>query len=183
VRFGLSVFLPANLEKCGRALVLMKYRVAVFVLTFLAAAGVGQTQSVPAPAKDDLTIPFEINRQFGSILIRVQVNNRPAQLLVDTGSSHTVLSTDLLGVSPALLQPASAPVKGSALKGIAGWTGATIEIGTARWPDRRVLVMDGFSEISKSMKEKVDGLMGQDFLKEFTFVVIDFRNHRLILHH
>ncbi|HXW91014.1 MAG TPA: retropepsin-like aspartic protease [Terriglobales bacterium] len=161
----------------------MKYRVTVFVLTFLAATGVSRTQSVPAPTKDDLTIPFEVNGQFGSILIRVQVNHRPAQLLVDTGSSHTVLSAELLGVSPGLLQPASAPVKGSALRGVAGWTGATIEIGTARWPDRRVLVMDGFSQISKSMKEKVDGLMGEDLLKEFTFVVIDFRNHRLILRH
>jgi hypothetical protein len=160
---------------------LMKRRATIFILIWLTAA-VSPAKSVAGSGASELTIPFEVNRQFGSILIQVRVNGRPAVLLVDTGSSHTVLSGDILGVSPLFLRRASAPVKGSALTGIAAWAVATIDVGTMRWPDQRVLVMDGFSDISKGMKEKVDGLIGEDLLKEFGSVVIDFKNHRLLLH-
>ena len=157
----------------------MNHRTLVLLLTSLTSA-VSPTKYAPAADATNLVVPFELNSQFGSILIQAQVNGRAGLLLVDTGCSHTVLSPDILGVSPLSSPPASAPVKGSALTGVAGWAKATIEIGTMRWPDRRVLVTDGFREISKSMREKVDGLIGEDLLKEFRLVVIDFRNRRLI---
>ncbi len=158
----------------------MKHRTLAFLLTSLIAA-VAPTGNLPAAEATNFAVPFELNGQFGAILIQAQVNGRTGLLLVDTGSSHTVLSPDIVGVNPLFSPRASAPVKGSALTGVAAWARATIEIGTMRWPDRRVLVTDGFREISKNMREKVDGLIGEDLLKEFTLVVIDFRNRRLVL--
>jgi hypothetical protein len=149
------------------------------VLTWLVATAIGWGQG-PATGGDPNTgIPFEVNRQFGSILIRAQVNGQPATLVVDTGSSHTVLSSDFLRVSPLLL--ASVPVKGSGLVGSAGWAKATMEVGAITWANRKVLVMDDFQEISKSMKQRVDGILGEDVLNEFGSVVIDFKHHRLVL--
>ena len=126
-------------------------------------------------------IPFELNRLFGSILIQAQVNGHPATLVVDTGSSHTILSSELLQVRLLGLEHADRPAKGSGYVGTAGWAKATIDVGTLRWADRRVLVMHDFQEISNSMKQRVDGILGEDVLKEFGSVVIDFKHHRLFV--
>jgi hypothetical protein len=154
-----------------------------FVMTWLAAAAVGWGQGLPKGGDPQGGIAFEVNRNFGSILIRAQVNRQPATLVVDTGSSHTILSSELLRVRPLALEHANAPAKGSGYVGSAGWAKATLEIGTITWPDRRVLVMNDFQDMSNSMKQKVDGIIGEDVLKEFDFVVIDFKHHRLVLSH
>ncbi len=135
------------------------------------------------PERDDAQggIPFEVNRSFGSILIKAQVNGQPATLVVDTGSSHTILSGELLRVRPLALQQAPAPEKGSGLVGSAGWAKANLEIGAMTWKDRRVLVMDDFQDLSNSMKHRVDGIIGEDVLNEFNSVVIGFQHHRLLL--
>jgi Aspartyl protease len=159
----------------------MKHRIPVFVLSCLALAAISRTQNVPRSGGPSFTIPFELDRQFGSILVQVQVNGRPAWLLVDTGSSHTILSAEIVGVNPMLLPRAGVPVKGSGLIGIAGWDAATIQLGTIKWANRRVLVMEEFREISKNMKRRVDGILGEDLLNEFASVVLDYKNHRLVL--
>jgi predicted aspartyl protease len=160
----------------------MKHETVVLVLTCLTVVAVNPAQSVPPAGNPDLAIPFELNHQFGSILIEVQVNRQPARLLVDTGSSHTVLTADILEISPLFFARATVPVKGSGLTGTARWATATIDLGTIKWANRKVLVMEDFREISKSMQQRVDGILGEDVLNEFASVVIDFKNHRLILH-
>jgi hypothetical protein len=152
-----------------------------FVLTWLVATAVGWAQGLPREGDPQSGIPFEVNRNFGSILIRAQVNGKPATLVVDTGSSHTILSSELLQVRPLALEHADAPAKGSGYVGSAGWAKATVEVGTITWQDRRVLVMSDFQEISNSMGRRVDGILGEDVLKEFDFVGIDFKRHRLVL--
>ena len=152
-----------------------------FVLTWLAATAVGWAQGLPREGDPQSGIPFEVNRNFGSILIRAQVNGKPATLVVDTGSSHTILSSELLQVRLLASEHADAPAKGTGYVGSAGWAKATVEVGALRWPDRKVLVMNDFQEISNSMKQKVDGILGEDVLKEFDSVVIDFKHHRLFV--
>jgi len=159
----------------------MKQQIVVMVLACLTAAAARQVQSVPPTGCPDLAIPFELNRQFGSILIEVQVDGHAAWLLVDTGSSHTVLSADLLEISPLFFKRAKVRVRGSGLTGTAGWATATIDLGTIQWTNRKVLVMKDFREISDSLRQRVDGILGEDLLNEFTSVVIDFKSHRLIL--
>lgn len=144
-------------------------------------AAVVPGQGIPEEKASHSGIPFEVNRDFGSILIQAQVNGQPATLVVDTGSSHTILSSELLQVRPLALEHADAPAKGSGYVGTAGWGKATVEVGTLRWPDRKVLVMDDFQQLSNSMKQKVDGILGEDVLKEFDSVVIDFKHRRLFV--
>jgi Aspartyl protease len=152
-----------------------------FVLTWMVATAVGWSQGLPRENDPQSGIPFEVNRNFGSILIRAQVNGKPATLVVDTGSSHTILSWELLQVRPLALEHADAPTKGSGFVGRAGWAKATVEVGTITWQDRKVLVMSDFQEISNSMKRRIDGILGEDVLKEFDSVVIDFKHQRLVL--
>jgi hypothetical protein len=100
---------------------------------------------------------------------------------MDTGSSHTIHSSELLQVRPLGLEHAAAPAKGSGYVGTAAWARATVDVGALRWPDRKVLVMSDFQEISNSMKQRVDGILGEDVLKNFSSVVIDFKHHRLFV--
>ncbi len=155
-------------------------RLLFWLLMLAVAAGLrGQGPSVtgdPAGA-----VPFEVNRQFRAILIRVQVNAQPATMVVDTGSSHTILSSELLHVRPPALQHADAPAKGSGYVGKAAWAQATVEVGAFRWTDRKLLVMDDFQEMSNSMSQRVDGILGEDVLTEFDSILIDFKHHRLFL--
>ncbi len=145
----------------------------------LIAAGSLALQTALAQGDPRSGIPFEVNRYFGTILIRAQVNGQPATLVLDTGSSNTILSSGLVQVRPLALEHADEPAKGSGYVGTAGWAKANLEIGTLKWVDRKVLVMNDFREISNSMKQKVDGILGEDVLREFDSVMIDFKRRRL----
>lgn len=158
--------------KLGFCLALMSAATTVFL-----------GQDIPKQGDSQRGIPFEVNRRFGSILIRAQVNGHWATLVVDTGSSHTILSWELVQVSPLALPHAPAPSKASGLVGRGVWSKATLEIGAMTWTDHRVLVTNDFQDLSKSVSEKVDGILGEDVLKDFNSVVIDFQHHRLLLLH
>ena len=153
----------------------------IFLVVLLAVTAVvrGQDRSLEGNVRSG--IPFGVDPQFGAILIRAQVNGHPATLIVDTGASHTILSSELLQVRPLSLEHADAPTKGSGYVGSAGWAKATVEVGAFTWPDQRVLVMSDFQDISNNMKRRIDGILGEDVLKEFASVVIDFKHHRLVL--
>jgi hypothetical protein len=56
-----------------------------------------------------------------------------------------------------------------------------MEVGGVSWTKREVLVMNGIRDISNSLNERIDGILGQDILKEFRSVLIDFKQHRLRL--
>jgi hypothetical protein len=56
-----------------------------------------------------------------------------------------------------------------------------MEVGGVSWTKREVLVMNGIRDISNSLNERIDGILGQDILKEFRSVLIDFKHHRLLL--
>ena len=109
------------------------------------------------------------------------MNAQPSTLVVDTGSSHTILSWQILRVRPLALPQAPTFSKASGLVGRGGWAKATLEIGAMTWTDHRVLVTDDFQDLSHSMKQQVDGIVGEDVLKEFSSVTIDFQHRRLFL--
>lgn len=153
--------------------------VVVLVLVLTVAPPLG-AQTPPSGPDLQSGIPFEVNRPFGVILIRAQVNGRSATLFLDTGSSNTILSPELVEVRPQALGRAPVFAKGSGYVSTAGWTRATLEIGGRRWRDRMVLVMD-FQEISKSMNQRVDGILGEDVLGEFDSVFIDFKHRRVFV--
>jgi hypothetical protein len=68
----------------------------------------------------------------------------------------------------------------SGFSGTGVFTRASLKIGPVVWRNHRILAMD-MKEISKSLGENVDGLLGMDFLNEFEIVVVDLGQHKLIL--
>jgi len=157
----------------------MRQHIFLVLLLAVATAAAGQGGSSDANARN--AIPLEVDPRFGAILVRVHVNGQSALMIVDTGSSNTIVSSDLLHVRPLALEHADTAAKGSGYRGSAAWAKATVELGDLRWPDRKVLVMDDFREISHSMKQKIDGILGEDLLQEFSSVLIDFKHQRLFV--
>jgi len=125
-------------------------------------------------------IPFENSRMFWLVLVKLEVNGRPAVLIVDTGSNVTIISPDLADVAPGTLDNAASPSRGSGFTGRGVFRRATLKVGSVTWRDHRVVVTDT-RELSKSLRQRVDGMLGMDFFSEFELVVVDLKNHKLVL--
>ena len=114
------------------------------------------------------------------MMVEARINGQLAVLILDTGSNHTILSSKLVDVATPPLKDLVTSKKGSGYSGNGVFTRASVSVGTVLWRDHRIVVMDT-NEISKSMGETVDGLLGMDFLNEFDIVIVDLRQHKLIL--
>jgi len=126
---------------------------------------------------DELTVPFEFAAGRGSILVHARVNNRPALLIVDTGSTHTILRPSVVGVSAEELQ---SPRIAGGFTGDAVGREVTLEIGSRAWRRRPVAVMD-LSQTLSAYKERIDGLLGLDLLLEFSQAVFHFKTRSMTL--
>ena len=125
-------------------------------------------------------IPFENSRMFGLVLVKVEVNGRSAILIVDTGSNHTIISSELADVPARNLDNVLATSKGSGFACAGVFTRATLKVGPITWRDHKVVAMD-MRALSKSLGQKIDGLLGMDFFSESELVVVDLKNHKLKL--
>ena len=125
-------------------------------------------------------IPLRLSRAFGLMLVTAEINGKPAVLIVDTGSNHTAISSRFVDVASPSLRDTVSTEKGSSYSGRGVFTKASLKLGPVLWRDHRVLAMD-MKEISKSFGENIDGLLGMDFLNEFEMVVVDLKQHKLIL--
>ena len=112
------------------------------------------------------------------ILLDATVNSKPAALLLDTGANNSIVDYRAAGF-PAL--------KLDALRST-GKTGAEgdcltreipkLSLGLRSWLARRTCLMD-LSDASKRMGTQIDGFIGQDLLREFSAVGIDYKNGML----
>jgi len=148
----------------------------VLVLALCMALGIPALSQTSAQRE----IPFENSPQFGLMLVKAEANGRPAVLIVDTAASRTILSSDLAYVTPHVMRNMVSTRKGSGFAGSGILEKATLTIGPLVWRDHRVVVMDT-RDLSKSLGQKADGLLGIDFFSEFETVAVDLRRHKLIL--
>jgi predicted aspartyl protease len=125
-----------------------------------------------APLTHAQTFRVPFHSVNGMILLDATVNDKPAALLLDTGADFTLISPEAAGGSAKL----------DALKAT-NTTGANGEYVKARvdlrlaerhWIERTVLVMD-LSEAGKRLGTRIDGFIGQDVLREFSALRIDFK--------
>lgn len=114
------------------------------------------------------------------MLVTAEINGKPAVLILDTGSNRTIVSSKFVDVATPLVRDTITSEKGSGLSGKGVFTRASLKVGPLLWRDHRILAMD-MKEMSKSFGENIDGLLGMDFLNAFETVVVDLRQHKLIL--
>jgi len=145
----------------------------VFALT----VALGQGAFPHPPAAE---IPFEYSRAFGLMLIKVEVNGKPAVMVLDTGSNETIVSPRLVIVKQLSSKDAVAMAKGSGYSGAGVVATAFLTIGPLNPKNCEILVVD-LSDLSKTLGQQVDGILGMSVLKEFEIVSVDLRHHKLVL--
>jgi len=124
-------------------------------------------------------MPFEYAEERGSILVQVRINDKPALLILDTGSSHTIIRPEFLGMKPSELIPTQTAT-GGGLKGDAVGREATLQIGRWKLQKQRVAVMD-LRQVLSVYREKIDGILGLDFLFQFERVTMHFKEKTVVL--
>jgi hypothetical protein len=130
---------------------------------------------VPNPAHSGtIRIPFRTVQSL--IVIEGKLNGNAATFLLDTGANRTIVSTEIYGNARFGLQ--RMPHR----QGAAGFAGYSLrrpaDIGLAEnmWTAQQVSVMD-LDELKQMLHIDFDGLLGQDFLRQFRSVRIDYRAH------
>ena len=151
------------------------YLYACFLfLAFALATGPLSSSSAP------VEIPFEYSSKFGLVLVKAEVNGKPAVLVLDTGSNQTIVSSTLVVVKQGSLTDSASTAKGSGYSGTGVFATAFLRIGPLNWRNHRILAME-MHDFSKSLGQDVDGILGMDLLQEFDTVTVDLRHHRLLL--
>jgi predicted aspartyl protease len=146
------------------------------VVALTVALGHGAFPHPPDPVE----IPFEYSRAFGLMLVRVEVNGKPAVMVLDTGSNETIVSPRLVIVKQLGSKDAVAMAKGSGYSGAGVVATAFLTIGPLNPKNCQILVVD-LSGLSKTLGQQVDGILGMSVLKEFEIVSVDLRRHKLVL--
>jgi predicted aspartyl protease len=149
---------------------------AAIVLALTVAMALGAFPHPPDPTE----IPFEYSRAFGLMLVRVEVNGKPALMVLDTGSNETIVSPRLVIVKQLSSKDAVVLAKGSGYSGSGVVATAFVKVGPLSPKNRQVLVVD-LNDLSKTLGQDVDGVLGMSVLKEFEIVSVDLKHHKLVL--
>ncbi len=133
-----------------------------------------------AQSAEVVELPFEIDSARSAILVWGSADGKPVLLVLDTGASRTILARELVSAAPPDLPRSAFSSTGPGLRARGRYTEATLELGGRTWKHRSVVAMS-MVEVSQAFGRRIDGLLGQDLLREFSRVTIDFRSRTLRL--
>jgi aspartyl protease len=121
-----------------------------------------------------LRLPFRSAHSM--IIVQAKINGTPVALLLDTGATRTIVSADIYGKVPFRLRTIERNARGPGIFGDSLILPVNLELANHMWAGERVAIMnlDGLSQV---LGIQFDGLLGQDILREFHSVRIDYRNH------
>lgn len=136
-------------------------RLAVCILVLAAGSALAE----------ELELPFIVDSKKGALLVDAKVQGRPATLLLDTGSSFTILRPEIVGLSSFDMKKSQFAGNGVGLHAQGLWAIAEISL-AGRAYKQKVGIVD--FDVSPYYAQKVDGLLGQDMLRGFRTVTIDF---------
>lgn len=125
-----------------------------------------------------LQVPYELAKRRAGLLLHVRINGRPAVMILDTGSAHTIIQPGVLGGEAPRVAPARPGASGAGFLGDAVGREVQLQVGEWEWKRRRVVVMD-LARLLAVYDERVDGLLGLDFLQEFSSVLIDTETKKI----
>lgn len=144
-----------------------------FRFRFRALAVILATHALVTPSfgnGEPVLVPFRSVRSL--ILVEAKVNGRPATLLLDTGANNTIINGKLCGnIQAPLVEPTS---KGPGIVGDALRMRVDLELAHQLLFSRPVSVMN-LGDLPKRLGAEFDGLLGQDLLRQFRSVRINYR--------
>lgn len=144
------------------------------VFRVLALALLCLTPSVNTARPEVITIPFRSAESM--ILVEARVNDNRVALLLDTGANNTIVSTKAYGNLQYHLRSIHKNDSGPGLRGDAVLLRANLALANRVWVSQPVYVMN-VDELTRRFGVPVDGLLGQDVLREFHSVRINYKAH------
>jgi hypothetical protein len=143
------------------------------VLAFLLSA---PFRNVAHP--DVIHLPFRTVQSM--ILVEGKVNGKPVTFLLDTGAMRTIVSAKIYGNVGYSFQLAQRAGQQPGFVGETVTLPVNLQFDRHTWLARRVSIMN-FNGLSDVLGADFDGLLGEDVLREFHSVHIDYRNHQIDL--
>jgi hypothetical protein len=148
------------------------YRVlSIYTSLFLLLA----SKASPGMADEVLKVPFECATGKNAFLIHVRVDDKPVLLILDTSSPETVLQPGILGINPAELARDQRLHAAGALRTNVINREVELRVGNMTWKRWPVKVMDQ-SQVLSAYLDNPDGVLGLDFLQEFSSVMFDLED-------
>ncbi len=130
-------------------------------------------------AAGNYTVPFETNR-CRLITVEVRVNGKPATFIFDTGATLTAVDAKLLHIPFTSLDKARLRAGEPGLFGLGGTRKVNFHLGQYRLRDFPVRVLD-LSRVQQLCVAQADGILGQDVLRQFKEVTIDYERKEVRL--
>jgi gag-polyprotein putative aspartyl protease len=127
---------------------------------------------------DVIYLPFRTVQSM--ILVQGKVNGKPVTFLLDTGATRTIVSAKVYGNVGYSLRLAQRAGQQPGFVGESVTLPVNLQLDRHTWLARRVSVMN-FNGLSEVLGADFDGLLGEDVLREFHSVHIDYRNHQIEL--
>jgi len=128
----------------------------------------------PATFAHEETVLLPFRSMHSLILVDAKVNGNPATLLLDTGANNTIINAKIYGnVQAPRVELTS---KGPGIVGNALRLHVDLEIADRFLFSQPVSVMN-LGDLPQRVGAKFDGLLGQDILRQFRSVRINYRAH------
>ena len=120
------------------------------------------------------TVPFSTAQAF--ILVQAKVNGNPAMLLLDTGANRTIVSIKIYGATQFNLRRMRENPSGPGHVGESLRLPADVALANHLWAGQPVSVMN-LEDLKQELGVNFDGLLGEDLLREFRSVRINYKAH------
>jgi gag-polyprotein putative aspartyl protease len=124
-----------------------------------------------------ISLPIDTDPRYGAILVNARINGQEATLLVDTGAASTFVSAKLAGIEHELRRSRFRADAGLEVSGV--WHRAKLSLGG--WSESLEVKVIDFAPVSQRFGRRIDGILGQDVLRRFGRVTIDYRAKTLEL--
>ena len=137
------------------------------------ARGSADARAVAGPAKPPVVrVPFRSVESM--ILVEGKVNGDPVTFLLDTGSVGTIVSTRMCRITCFSLHGVQRNADGHGINGESISVRLDLQLGNRQWAGQRVSIMN-LDELSSILGVRhVDGLIGEDILRDFRSIRIDY---------
>ena len=125
-------------------------------------------------------VPFRTVKSM--ILIEGKIDEKRVTFLLDTGSNHTIVSVISCGGVPFPLRPAQRNGNAAGMTGESVRLPLNLTLADHTWVGQCVTMMN-LDDLHQVLGISFDGLLGQDILREFRSVRIDYKAHVIELKH
>ena len=154
---------------------LRKNNLSVFLLAVIFAACTYSTKSTAEELpKGSTGVLLVSDKSTGTILVDAKLNGAPVVMILDTGASHSMFDAGAFGLSAVQFQAARMNTRGLGLNAEVVLRDADFAIGSEVWKQQSIEIAD-LDPLSKIYGRKIGGIIGQDVLRSFVSVQINYQ--------